>query len=169
MFIRKAPSPTEGSRTVVEYWTIDSFSPGRETMASTISLGVNTSPCCWTRLLLLIKTSFSANILTHFRITEITKFSAKQCLLIFNYTCQSSRMPFVSLRAQVTVPPSREGYIGLPLGEAGSHRETDGRLKRVFSPPYMIVPASSPSTRFDRRRSQHEVRVERAPLNSTRN
>ncbi len=23
-------------------------------------------------------------------------------------------MPFVSLRAQVTVPPSREGYIGLP-------------------------------------------------------
>ena len=100
MLIRNAPSPTEGSRTVVEYWTIDSFNPGRETMASTISLGVNTSPCCWTRFLLLIKTSFSANILTHFRITEIAKYSAKQCLLIFNYTCQSSRLPSPTQRAK---------------------------------------------------------------------
>ena len=35
----------------------------------------------------------------------------------------------------VADPPSREGYVGLPLGEAGSSRETDGRLKRVIYEP----------------------------------
>jgi len=29
--------------------------------------------------------------------------------------------------------PSPYNSVGFPQGEAGSHRETDGRLKRVFS------------------------------------
>lgn len=37
----------------------------------------------------------------------------------------------VSRRAQAADPPSREGFVGLPLGEAGSCSEADGRLMKV--------------------------------------
>ena len=47
---------------------------------------------------------------------------------------ESAKPPILSdtdTLPRFTDPPSREGYVGLPRGEAGSSRETDGRLKRV--------------------------------------
>ncbi len=59
------------------------------------------------------------------------------------------RVPSVSLRSQVADPPSRESYVGLPQvadpcseakgSEAGSRRETDGRLKRGTYEPSSIA------------------------------
>ena len=65
---------------------------------------------------------------------------------------------------------SREGYVGLPRGEAGSRRETDGRLKRVIyepSFPSALLPGSSTTTsgtHLPLIPSHRARRVSRAPL-----
>ena len=66
--------------------------------------------------------------------------------------------------------PNGEGYVGLPQGEAGSSRETDGRLKRVIyepSFPSALLPGSSTTTsgtHLPLIPSHRARRVSRAPL-----